>query len=68
MWQTNNNQLMNVLAVVEPVQDDNLDLGAELISGRKSIRWNGDQLRHNIVVLHVVGIDVRLPGILVLYQ
>ena len=59
---------MYLLAAVEPVQECDLDLGAELISGRKSIRWNGDQLRHNIVVLHVVGIDVRLPGILVLYQ
>ena len=49
---------MYLLAVVEPVQECDLDLGAELISGLKSFRWNnGDQQRRHIVVQLVAGID-----------
>ena len=59
------------MAVVEPVQEGDLDLsaadGTELISDRKSIHWNRDQLWH-IVVQLVAGIDVHLPVIVALYQ
>jgi len=40
------------MAIVEPVgEGDHLDFGVELISGRKSIRWNGDELWHIVVQL-----------------
>jgi hypothetical protein len=59
---------MYLLAAVEPVQECDLDLGAELISGRKSIRWNRHQRRHIVVLLALSDVLLYLPRIVVLYK
>ena len=56
------------MARVEPVQESNLDLGTEVISGSKVIPSDRNKMRHIGILLLVIGVVVALPGIVVLYK